>query len=297
MNNSFSKTTLFLSIGFVLLWNTGFIGAEYGLPYTKTFTLLFWRYLALSIILFIYLSLTKRIRWIGFSAMKYNMIIGILAHGIWLSCVLVALEYKVPAGIVALVVALQPMMTGAFSGKVTGERTSIYKWIGLIIGFCGVAVTVSSRIVLNDTESVLGYIIPLGSVIAITAATLFQRRTEITKGTTVIPIDLALFYQSLGTTIALAFPAILVENLSTRWELEFIYTMIWLVLGVSLGAYALMWLLLKRIDATKVASLFYLGPPVTMIMAWFAFGDILKSMDIIGLAVVFTGVFITHLKK
>lgn len=297
MNNSFSKTTLFLSIGFVLLWNTGFIGAEYGLPYTKTFTLLFWRYLALSIILFIYLSLTKRIRWIGFSAMKYNMIIGILAHGIWLSCVLVALEYKVPAGIVALVVALQPMMTGAFSGKVTGERTSIYKWIGLIIGFCGVAVTVSSRIVLNDTESVLGYIIPLGSVIAITAATLFQRRTEITKGTTVIPIDLTLFYQSLGTTIALAFPAILVENLSTRWELEFIYTMIWLVLGVSLGAYALMWLLLKRIDATKVASLFYLGPPVTMIMAWFAFGDILKSMDIIGLAVVFTGVFITHLKK
>jgi len=70
--------------------------------------------------------------------------------------------------------------------------------------------------------------------------------------------------------------------------------MIWLILVVSLGAYALMWLLIERLDATKVASLFYLGPPVTMIMAWIAFGDTVTTMDIAGLAIVFVGVVLTQ---
>jgi len=111
-----------------------------------------------------------------------------------------------------------------------------------------------------------------------------------------LPVDQALFYQSLGTAVAFAFPAIFTEKLETEWTTEFIYTMTWLILGVSLGAYALMWLLIERIDATRVASLFYLGPPVTMLMAWIAFGDTLKILDIIGLLVVFAGVLLTQMK-
>ncbi|MEF8845920.1 MAG: DMT family transporter [Bacteroidales bacterium] len=284
-----------LAIGFVLLWNSGFIGAEFGLPYAPPFTLLFWRYLALTIIILFYLLILNHFKWVGWSTALPNMLVGILAHGVWLGCVLLALNNDVPAGIVALVVALQPLATGAFSGIVVGEPTKLSKWVGLIIGFGGVAITLLSRIDFQDSSSVFGYLIPLGSVIAITAASLIKRKMEVSQSAQRLPVDLSLFYQSLGTTLIMAIPAIIYEELSTQWESEFIYTMIWLIIGVSLGAYALMWLLIERIDATRVASLFYLGPPVTMLMAWIAFGDTLKLMDVVGLLVVFIGVLMTHL--
>lgn len=285
-----TKTTVFLAAGFVLLWNSGFIGAEYGLAYTKPFTLLFWRYAALTCVILVYLLATGRMRWVGWPVAGPNMLVGVLAHGVWLACVLLALTRGVPAGVVALVVALQPLATGAFSGLVADEPTPLYRWLGLIIGFAGVAIVVTSRMDFQSYGSVFGYLIPLGSVVAITAASLLQRRMEVGKGSGKLPVDLALFYQSLATTVALALPAIVVEDLATQWEPGFIYSMIWLVLVVSLGAYALMWLLIERIDATRVASLFYLGPPVTMVMAWVAFGDTLILSDVVGLLVVVLGV-------
>ncbi|MDR9418537.1 DMT family transporter [Gracilimonas sp.] len=289
-----NKYTLALAVGFVLLWNSGFIGAEYGLPFTGPFTLVFWRYLALTLLLAGYLLLRKRFLWVGWKTAVSNMIIGVLAHGVWLTCVLFALDNKVPAGIVALIVALQPLATGALSGLITGEQTNTYQWMGLLLGFLGVLVTVIFRIDFTSYQSIFGYLIPLLSVVAITIASLIQRRMELKSETKKLPIDLTLFYQSLATTAVLALPAIYAEQLYTEWTPVFIYTMIWLILAVSLGAYALMWLLIERILATRVASLFYFGPPVTMLMAWMAFGDTLLLMDIVGLAIVFLGVLLTQ---
>ncbi|HKK62955.1 MAG TPA: DMT family transporter [Bacteroidales bacterium] len=292
-----NKHTLVLAAGFVFLWNSGFIGAEYGLPFTGPFTLMFWRYLALTLLIAGYLFIKNRILWVGWKVASTNMLIGILAHGVWLTCVLFALDNEVPAGIVALVVALQPLATGALSGLVTGERTNIYQWMGLLLGFAGVLVTVAFRIDFTSYQSIFGYLIPLGSVVGITLATLIQRRMEIKHGIAKLPLDLTLFYQCLATTAALALPAFYAEQLYTEWEPVFIYTMIWLILAVSLGAYALMWLLIERIEATRVASLFYLGPPVTMLMAWMAFGDTVRIMDIAGLCIVLTGVMLTQINN
>lgn len=290
------KSTILLIVGFVLLWNSGFIGAEYGLPFTGPFTLIFWRYLAVTALIALYLIIKKRFKWVGLKVASLNMLIGFLAHGVWLTCVLLALEKEVPAGIVALVVALQPLATGALSGYVTREETNKYQWWGLILGFIGVVITVAFRIDFSSSSSVFGYLIPLGSVIGITIATLIQRRLEINDGEEKLPFDQSLFYHSLATMLALALPAIFVEDLATEWVPEFIYAMIWLVLAVSLGAYLLMWRLIERLDATRVASLFYLGPPVTMLMAWLAFGDKINMTDVIGIAVVFLGILFTQKK-
>ncbi len=287
-------STLFLIIGYVFLWNSGFIGAEYGLPYAGPLTLLFWRYWALTLLLFLYLLLRGRARWPGWSSTVSAGIIGILAHGVWLTCVLVSLDYGVPAGIVALVVALQPLTTGAFSGLVVGEHPPLHSWAGLVIGFVGVVITVGARIDLTDMTSVVGYLIPFGSVVAMTAAVLFQRRLEIHDRAKRLPMDLTLFYQGLATALALTIPALFFEQLATQWTSPFIGAMVWLILAVSLGAYALMWLLVGRMDATRVASLFYLGPPVTMLMGWIAFGDRLLVMDVLGMLVVALGVVLTQ---
>ncbi|MFO7924016.1 MAG: EamA family transporter, partial [Bacteroidales bacterium] len=89
----------------------------------------------------------------------------------------------------------------------------------------------------------------------------------------------------------------LLEGLVTEWTPVFMGALLWLILGVSLIAYALLWLLIVRIDATKVASLFYFGPPVTMLMAWGAFGDRLLTTDLVGLGIIAAGVIIIQMKS
>jgi drug/metabolite transporter (DMT)-like permease len=294
--NQIKRPITILSVGFVLLWNSGFIAAEYGLPYTGPYTLLFWRYFALTLLLFMYLIARGRFRWEGWKVAGTNMLIGILAHGVWLICVLLALDKDVPAGIVALLVSLQPLTTGAFSWLVTGERTHLFQWLGLIVGFLGVVVTVSFRIDPGDNQSLFGYLIPLGSVAGITMASLIQRKMEIRNKNSKLPVDITLFYQSLGTVLVFIFPAFVLENFATEWKTSFILTLTWLTVAVSAGAYTLMWMLIERIKATRVASLFYLGPPVTMLMGWIAFGDTVEAMDITGLAIVLGGVLLTQLK-
>lgn len=287
------NSTIWLILVFVFLWNSGFIGAEYGLPYTGPYTLIFLRYLAVSLILALFLFLKKRLIWVGLKTASRHMLIGFLAHGVWLTCALLALDQNVPAGIVALLVALQPMATGALSGYVTNEKTSLRQWIGLIIGFAGVVLTVAFRVDFSNSSSLFAYLIPLGSVIAITIATLMQRRMEIRDKKENLALDQTLFYQSLATMLGLFLPALFIEDLSVEWVPEFNLAMIWLVLAVSIGAYITMWQLVERLDATRVASLFYLGAPVTMLMAWLTFGDKIMLTDIIGMSIVVIGILFT----
>ncbi|HKL21696.1 MAG TPA: DMT family transporter, partial [Tichowtungia sp.] len=266
------RSTPFLEILFICLWNSGFIGAEYGLPYAGVFTQLFWRYAALALLLFLYLLVTKRLRWPGWPAAAPVFFVGILAHAAWLSCSLLSIEYGVPAGVVALVVALQPLLTGALSGKVAGEPTPIHRWIGMGIGFAGVTLAVLARVNLNDSTSLFFHFIPLGAVAAMTAATLIQRRIELIRHDKVLPLDVSLFYQCLASAAVLLLPAVCFEKLHTDWQPEFFGSLLWLIGAVSLCAYSLMFDLIKRIDATRLSSLFFLGPPITMLMGWAFFG-------------------------
>lgn len=222
------------------------------------------------------------------------MLTGVLAHGVWLGCVFYSLEFGVPAGIVALVVALQPMATGALSGWVTGERTTLKSWLGLSLGFAGVMVAVLARLDLAGAGSALAFFLPFGSVVAITTASLMQRRLQLQRPVEGLSVELALFYQSLGVALVVTGPALVFEGLEAEWSLVFVGAMLWLIFAVSLVAYGLMWMLLARIDATRVASLFYFGPPVTMVMAWAAFDDDILATDLLGLGVVLAGVLLTQ---
>lgn len=287
---SFLSTNALLCLAFVFLWNSGYVAAEYVLPMAAPLTLLAWRYWALVLILGGYLLATGRLTWPGCKRAGEAAVIGVLAHGTWLGCVLYALEEGVPAGIIALVVALQPLLTGIVSSRVVGEPPSVRNWTGLVLGFIGVGIAVGSRTTFSGEGTLLGHLLPFGSVLAITAASLMQRKLALQTNHTDLPLDQALFYQSLGTALAVTLPAICFEGLATRTNAAFFAGMAWLVVAVSLGAYALMWLLIRRLDATRVASLFYLGPPTTMLMTWAAFGDRIVLTDWIGLGLVAAGV-------
>ena len=287
---SIAGRVLGLELVFVLLWNSGFIGAEFGLPYAPPMTLLLWRYTALGLLLGAWLGVTRRWAWPGFRSIGRAALVGVLAHGVWLGCALLALDLDVPAGIVALVTALQPLLTGALAGWVVGERTDQRQWAGLALGFFGVAIAVGGRLSLDARAPALGYVLPFGSVLAITAASLLQRRWHARQERSQLPMDAALFIQTSATALTLALPAWWFEGLETRWAPPFVATLAWLIFAVSLGAYWTMWRLLERQEATRVASLFYLSPPVTMLMAWIAFRDQLIMTDVAGLIVAGVGV-------
>ncbi len=281
-----------LGLLFVLLWNSGFVAAEYGLQYSAPFTLLFWRYASLSAVLLLYLSVRGRLRWPGLAMVKHASLTGILAHGVWLSCTLLALQQQVPAGIVALITALQPLLTAAFAGLTLGEDSSLRQWLGLVLGFFGVVIAIGARLTIKDTPPAFAYLLPFAAVAGITIASLLQRRHTILMPRAHLDLALTLFYQSLATMLAVAFPAVLSERLNCTWTPPFLATMLWLIIAVSLTAYGIMWLLLQRMEATRVASLFYFSPPVTMMMAWLAFGDSISTTDLLGLLVASTGVLL-----
>lgn len=287
-----------MALAFVLLWNSGFIGAEFVLPYIGVFSLMFWRYWLLALLLAAVLMLRRRLRWPGPGIAMFESAIGLLAHGAWLACVIIALERGVPAGIVALVVALQPMATGALSGLVTGESVSWRRWIGLLVAFGGVAVAVMARVDTRDAASIVAYLLPFGAALSITLASLLERRATLRDdGPSRIPMMLALFYQALATAVVFTVPAFVLEGFHADPNPAFIAAMAWLVVGVSLAAYALMWMLIERTDATRVASLFYLGPPVTMLMSWLAFGDTVTANDLAGLGIVACGVALVQIRQ
>lgn len=288
------SVTVLLCLAFVFLWNSGFIAAEYVLPRVGPLTLLFWRYWVLALLLLVYLCAARQLLWPGGKAVGVAALVGVLAHGVWLGCVFYALDEGVPAGIVALVVALQPLLTGVLSGRVVGEPPTPRMWLGLVLGFAGVGVAVGSRTAFSAEGSLFGHLLPFGSVLAITVASLIQRKLAVRSGPRDMPLLFGLFVQSLATALVVSLPAIFLEGLATRVDAGFLAGMGWLIGALSFGAYGLMWLLIRRLDATRVASLFYLGPPVTMLMAWAAFGDHLLWTDWVGLGVVVLGVMLSQ---
>lgn len=295
--DEFKWNLIVLSAGFVILWNTGFIGAEFGLPYSGPLTMLFWRYLALTAVLWPFVIARRELRRIPLRQAGRVALVGILAHGVWLACVLVAINQGVPAGIVALVTALQPLLTGALAGLVTEEHTSRRQWMGLVLGFSGVVIAVGARLTGSTPAPAGFYVLPFLSAAAITAANLIQRRAGLARADVPMSLGFQLAIQSTATTVALALPAVLLESLKTDWVPAYGAALVWLVFAVSLGAYALMWRLLEKTSATRFASLFFLGPPVTMLMAWGAFGDALLLSDLAGLAVAGCGILLVTLRS
>ena len=80
------------------------------------------------------------------------------------------------------------------------------------------------------------------------------------------------------------------EANTLRWTGEFVFAIAWLVLVLSIGAISLLFYLIEHGEATRVASLFYLTPLTTAVMAWFIFGETLGPMALAGMLVGIIGV-------
>lgn len=268
---------------FVFLWSTGFIGAKYGLPYAEPLTFLLLRYTVLVVLM----SLAAWIchaPWPTDPRQWFHLCVaGLLIHALYLGGVFVSLSLGLPAGIVSLLVGLQPLVTAILSGMLVGEHVSSRQWLGLLLGLTGSLLVLSVRLELG-----FGWIsiIPaFMALIGITLGTLYQKRFcpyfDWRSGAGI----------QFGAAGLATLPiALMSEGLHVQWTGEFIFALTWLVLVLSVGAIGLLNHLIRSGTSINVASLFYLVPPSTAIIAWLMFGETLNLVQMIGLAVAVTGV-------
>lgn len=268
---------------FVFLWSTGFIGAKYGLPYAEPLTFLLLRYSALVVLLAL-LALAGRARWPAEARQWLHLgAAGLLIHALYLGGVFVAISQGLPAGVVSLLVGLQPLLTAVFAGVILGERVSGRQWLGLSLGLTGAMLILSGR--LSGGFGWAGVLPALLALLGITFGTLYQKRFcphfDWRSGATIQ------FGAAWLVTLPLAF---LNETLQVQWTGEFVFALGWLVLVLSVGAIGLLNHLIRAGTSVNVASLFYLVPPSTAIIAWLIFGETLTWVQLAGLAVAVVGV-------
>ena len=274
---------------FVLLWSTGFIGARLGLPYAEPLTFLTLRY-GMAAALLLLVSLAMRAPWPRrLSEIGHFAVAGLLVHGVYLGGVFVAISMGVEAGVSALIVGLQPLLTAAFAGIILGERVIGRQWLGMALGLAGVALVLAGKLG-QGPGSVAGSLACVAALLGITAGTLYQKRfctgMDLRTGSVV---------QFVAAALATAPFAFWLEDQTLVWSGEFVFALLWLVLMLSLGAVSLLYVLIRRGAASQVASLFFLVPPCTALHAWPLFGETLGPWALLGMIFTAVGVALaTH---
>ncbi|TFI59290.1 DMT family transporter [Sphingomonas parva] len=269
---------------FVLLWSTGFIGARLGLPHSGPLTFLSLRY-GVALVLLALVALATRAPWPRRpAAIGHYAVAGLLVHGLYLGGVFVGISLGVEAGVSALIVGLQPLLTAALAGALLGERVSARQWLGLALGLAGVALVLAGKLGQGPGDA-LGSLACVAALLGITAGTLYQKRfcadMDLRTGGVV---------QFAAAGLATAPLALLGEGWAVDWTGEFVFALLWLVLVLSIGAVTLLYLLIRRGAAAEVASLFFLVPPCTALIAWPLFGETLGAAALAGMLLTAAGV-------
>jgi drug/metabolite transporter (DMT)-like permease len=260
-----SFTAVFPAV-FVILWSSGFIGAKLGLPYAEPATFLLLRFVVVLAIL-LPLCWFSKARWPAPKGAVHLATAGVLMQAGYLGGVFASIAHGMPAGVSALVTGLQPIGTALLGGWLLRERVSPKQWVGLTLGLAGVVAVVADRIVVAQLSApaVLLSVLALASI---TLGTVWQKRhgagVDLRTGAAI---------QFLAAAVVMAPFAFFFETLEVRWTGEFVFALAWLVLVLSLGAIFLLLYLIRHGAASRVASLFYLVPPATALMAWALFGE------------------------
>ncbi len=272
---------------FVLIWSTGFVVARYGMPHAGPMAFLAARY-ALSVLAFAVWILWVRAAWPrGRAQWGHLAVTGVLMHAGYLGGVWMAVKDGLGAGLAALIVGLQPVLTALWVSSTAQQQVRPRQWLGLALGLAGLVLVVWNKLHLGEARPLnVGF--ALLALASITAGTLYQKRW-------VQPCDVRTANSvQLMAAFAVTLPLALWESTTAwggvTWHVELFGAMVWSVLVLTLGGSSLLYLLIQRGAATTVSSLMYLVPPCTAVLAWWLFDEALTPLVLTGLALAALGV-------
>ena len=273
---------------FVLIWATGAIVARLVAPYSEPLTFLLLRY-ALTIAVLAGIALAARAPWPTTPrTWRDAMLSGILLHGLYLGGMFWAVSSGIPAGIAALIAGLQPLATGLLVGPLLGEHVSSQRWTGIIVGLFGALLVITPKLGVVDGLQPLPLLVCVLAMISMTVGTIWQKRTggnEDLRTSTIV--------QYVGAALVTLPVAFVVEHGRFDANLSFGIGLLWAVFGLSIGGIGFLLFLIRRGAVAGVASLFYLVPPVSALIAYVLFGETLTPVQIVGMAVAVAGIALT----
>lgn len=277
---------------FVFLWSTGFIAAKYALPFIEPFYLLFIR-MALTTIVFMLLCFAFKVKLLRPIQAGHQMVTGFLVHGAYLGGVFAAIKWGMPAGITAIIVGIQPILTAFLGWSFLGERLQLRQWAGLGIGLVGVIFVLLTTgqqeyVSLNWTAMLAA----ITALLGISFGTLYQKRFGAD-----VNLLAGSFWQYVSVMLLMAIMTWTFEVRDVVWDKQLIFALAWLVIGLSVTAILLLMYMIREGETAKVASYFYLVPPVASIEAWLLFDEYLSFMSIIAIFITVFGVYLVIRKK
>ena len=272
-----------LGAAFVLLWCTGYPAAKLALAHAAPLTLLVLRFGSAAILLAL-LAVFAGVSWPRGRTALHSVVTGALSLALQFGALYVAVALGVNVGIAALVIGMTPIATALIS-RALGEALSSRQWLGFAFGAAGVVLAVADRIGTSDAPW-FAYLLLLLGLAGIGAGTVYQKRFAVD-----VDPRAGLAIQQASATLLLL-PFALHEGFRFDASPAFLGSLGWLVVVNSLAAFALMFVLLRRGAASRVAALFFLMPPVTAIMNYFVLGDALTVAKMAGFALATFGVWL-----
>jgi drug/metabolite transporter (DMT)-like permease len=243
---------------FVLLWSTGFIIAKLAMPYVEPATFLFWRYVGILLAMGALSLVWRPASWPNQSQLLHLLVAGMLLQFGYLMGVWSAVRLGMTAGLVALIVGLQPIITAWFAAWVS-EHVSPRQWLGLLLGIAGVGLVVAEKMNFVPIP-VASYVLAVAALLAITFGTLYQKKY------------CPAFDLRSGSLI--------------QFSIALLLSFLCMVLFI----------MIRKGAATKVTSLLYLTPPTTAIMAWLLFDEPLTWMMAAGIVLTMGAVVLVNQK-
>lgn len=237
--------------------------------------------------LFVNKSLKLSARLFGRSAL-----IGLAIHGAYLGGCFYSVSRGMSAGVVSLIVCLQPILVSVLAVPFLGERLSGRAILGLALGFFGVVTVVVPRLQGEQSIAIAAVASAFLALLGGSIGTLLQKSSSAQ-----IPMLIGATYQYLVTAVVIGLLALMTEEFSIAWTGKFIFALSWLIVALSIGAILLLYFLLQRGSAASVSSLYYLVPAVTAFMAYFIFGETISPMSAVGTLMVVIGVWLVTSKK
>jgi drug/metabolite transporter (DMT)-like permease len=269
---------------FVFLWSTGFIGAKFGLPYIEPMTFLAIRF-AIVCALLALVGIIFRAPWPKDWRLAGHIVVaGLLVQATYLGGVFTAIDSGTPAGIAALITGLQPIITALLARRLFGEIVTPRQWSGIALGFIGIVMVLLPGLRI-DISGWPGLVLSTVAVLGITAGTLYQKKF---CGQMDLRTGSAIQFFVAGIVFFLLSMAF--ETQTIEWVPELFFAIGWLVIVLSMGAISLLFILIRRGAAAKLASLFYLVTPVTALLAFLMFGETLGVVEIFGMLLTAVGV-------
>jgi drug/metabolite transporter (DMT)-like permease len=281
---------LILPMLFVVLYGSGFVATKYGLPYSSPLSFLTLRFFIAGASFALVVAIFK----LPIPKMKeaiHIVIAGLLTVATFSIGVFISIDLGLSPSLSAMIIALQPILVGVLAVQLTQERINIYGWIGLFLGFIGVFFIVFQGVDLKSA-GILSIVMSAIGLLGLSFGNLYQKKFcadmhVITGGS----------IQSTSSAIACLLLLLLFDDFNVVWHGEFIAALLYMSIGVSLGALSLLYIMISRQEINKVASVFYLVPVSAAITNYLLYDEIFDIYAIVGALVILMSVYLINKER